>query len=40
VAEFGRFRDCLSERDRVEDDLVETGEGSEKVSWSNQVLSL
>jgi len=40
VAEFERFRDCLSERDRDKDDLVETGEGSEKASWSNQVLSV
>jgi len=40
VPEFGRFRDCLSERDRVEDNLVETGEGSEKASWSNRVLSV
>jgi len=30
VAEFGRLRDCLSERDRVEDDLVETGKVQKK----------
>jgi len=30
VAEFGRFRDCLSERDRDEDDLVETGKVQKK----------
>jgi len=40
VAEFGIFRDCLSERDEDDDDLVETGEGSEKASWSNRVLSV
>jgi len=30
VAEFGRFRDCLSERNKVEDNLVETGKVQKK----------
>jgi len=38
VAEFRRFRGCSSRR--VEDDLVETGEGSEKASCSIRVLSV